>query len=748
METLIFFVIVLIFGFFSYPAILWFIFIGLYSLIFFDLSILFWIIFTISAIAVLNKEVRQHFIIKPFLNFQKENNFFLNYIYKNNLTLQVDTNSMETNIFKGIIDFDKINKNKNNNLSKKEQDFLDNEVEKLCSFQKSYETFKNNDLNTKTWQFLKNNKFLAILIPKEYEGLGFSLIAYFKIIEKLASCNLELATLISNLNCSKLILLLLKYGTNEQKDHYLRKIAKAQEIPYFNLNEQINKYDEQTINSIGTIFKNSENKIKIKVDFEINSIKKTDTQTLMELAFILKDPNNLLFKKKNLGVCIALIDLKKENFVIDIDNIIGAKQGIGKGLQMLNDTFNVNEFISFQSIIQGRSKLILKTITSQIQLKNKDKITDNNFEAVENEIVKIAAFTYLLKTSNNHLLKLLKNENGLFVTSLIMKSQSSKLLKKIMGNTIDISNNINATKTKDSLFIPSYLFAISLANNKPSDIFIKNFELHKQAMIQLNPQLFEMANAIYNNDIDSFDKIVQKSVALTLNLNIKSLIYFFTKGKFIKVDKGLKEHKKRVIWATTHFAALINLTLLSNTKLQNKEFFKRDFTSILSWLYLIVLLINEYDNTQNSKYRILIDYICQYGFYKIQKAKERLTQNSTYFKFLLPFIRFNPYALKPNAKLTKKIIDLLKDKNSLDKLCQNLYFPKDNKETLYKIEEALKCKNSCETLIQRVKYAVTHNTIEDTIFLDLIKAAHDKGVITNDEYTQLIDFHNKRNEVF
>lgn len=233
-----------------------------------------------------------------------------------------------------------------------------------------------------------------------------------------------------------------------------------------------------------------------------------------------------------------------------------------------------------------------------------------------------------------------------------------------------------------------------------------------------------------------------------ISLSIKSLIYFLTRGLVINTKGEFKQYKRKLVWASTSFASLTNITLaILGANIKKKENISARLADILSWLYLITSTIREYENNTKKQDRILVDYICKYGFYKIQEAREDIIQNIPFLKLLNLFIRSNPIGIKPEDKLNKKIIDLLNDENNVNNLCDNLFIPNDKNEILYKLQEALILQKDAIEIFERIKYAIKHQTIKKSSFLDMIEESHNKGVITNEEYEKLKILFEKRMEV-
>ncbi|AXX92053.1 acyl-CoA dehydrogenase [Malaciobacter molluscorum LMG 25693] len=771
METLIFILILLIFAFYAYPAILWFAFIGIYSLIFFDMSIAFWIIFAILAIVILNTEVRKHFFIKNILNFIKIKNLVPNISKTEQEALEAGTNFIEEDFFKGEVNFEKVKNQKNITLTQEEQEFLDNKVDELCKIESDWQIFQNRDISKKSWEFIKSNKFFGMIIPKEYGGLGFSATAHSKVIEKLVSRSQVLAITIMVPNSLGPAELILKHGTKKQKDYYLPRLATAQEIPCFALTEPNAGSDATSITSSGEIFKDDKGKLKIKLNFEKRYITLGNIATLIGLAFVLKDPNNLFSQNEDLGITFAIIDSKTKgvdnsnrhdplgipfvnsplfgkDVIIDFENIIGGEEGIGKGWQMLVESLSIGRGISLPSVSLGGSKLALKVVNSYTQLREQFGLSINKFEGIEEKIAKIAAFTYLLNASRNYTLDAIDSGIKPAVINSVMKYHSTEKFREIINDSMDILGGAGIIRGEKNLLAHAY-FALPISITvEGANILTRNLMQFGQGLIKSHPYLYKQVIAIKNNDINSLDKALTNHIKSAISLSIKSLIYFLTRGLVINTKGEFKQYKRKLVWASTSFASLTNITLaILGANIKKKENISARLADILSWLYLITSTIREYENNTKKQDRILVDYICKYGFYKIQEAREDIIQNIPFLKLLNLFIRSNPIGIKPEDKLNKKIIDLLNDENNVNNLCDNLFIPNDKNEILYKLQEALILQKDAIEIFERIKYAIKHQTIKKSSFLDMIEESHNKGVITNEEYEKLKILFEKRMEV-
>ncbi|HHD64142.1 MAG TPA: acyl-CoA dehydrogenase, partial [Desulfobulbaceae bacterium] len=199
---------------------------------------------------------------------------------------------MEGDLFSGHPDFEKIMANPYPRLREEEQSFLDNEVEELCAMTDDWEVFRQRDLPQQAWEYIKEKRFFGMIIPKEYGGLGFSAYGHSCVIEKLATCSQVLAITVMVPNSLGPAELLLHYGLESQKDYYLPRLADGREIPCFALTEPQAGSDATSIQSHGTVFRDSDGELKIRLQFEKRYITLGAIATVIGLAFVLRDPYN------------------------------------------------------------------------------------------------------------------------------------------------------------------------------------------------------------------------------------------------------------------------------------------------------------------------------------------------------------------------------------------------------------------------------------------------------------------------
>ena len=771
MEALVLLLIVLGFGFFSFPLYSYFIAVGLYSVIFFDVGALFWTIFALLAVVLLLPSFRIKLISSKLVNFINKNGLLPKISQTEQAALQAGTNWVEADFFKAEVNFKAINAQKVTTLTQEEQSFLDNEVNELCNMTSDWEIFQNRDLSPEVWQFIKEKKFFGMIIPKEYEGLGFSATAHSKVIEKLVSRSQVLAITIMVPNSLGPAELILKHGTLNQKEKYLKDLANGKLVPCFGLTEPNAGSDATSITSNGVIFKDANDELKIRLNFEKRYITLGNVATLIGLAFVLKDPEHLLGDKEDLGITFAVFDSKLEGIdnskrhdplgipfvnsplygkdvIIDMENIIGETSGIGKGWQMLVESLSIGRGISLPSVSLGGSKLALNVVASYSQLREQFGLSINHFEGVEEKIAKIAAFTYMLNASRNYTLDAIDDGVKPGVINSIMKYHATEKFRTVINDSMDVLGGSAIIRGENNLLAHAY-FALPISITvEGANILTRNLMQFGQGLIKSHPYIYKQIEALNSNNVEAFDKVFFSHVGLVYSAFCKSLAYYLTRGQ-ISCQKGnFQRYKQKLSWVSAEFTLLTNVALgILGPSLKKRENISARFGDILSNCYLITATLREFEINPNEKDELLVDYICNYCFNEIQIAREEIITNIGYLGYLLPIVKVNPFSIKAKDKLNEKIVKNLSNQDYLQGLTSTLFISKDKNDRLAKLQLAVKLNKECENSFKILKDAIKNGTIKKDNPQNMTKELLEKNLLTKEEIEKMLEAHTLKQEV-
>ncbi|NQY22941.1 MAG: acyl-CoA dehydrogenase [Campylobacteraceae bacterium] len=752
MESLIFIFILLLLAYFSYPLYLWCTVIVIYAYVS-DVSLSLIMVFIFFSLFFIIKDLRLSFISKNLVLLIKRKALLPKISSTEKAALEAGTNWVESNFFKAQVDFEAIKNQKITHLSKEEEDFLNNEVNTLCEMSSDWEIFQNRDLSPEIWTYIKENKFFGMIIPKEYGGLGFSATAHSHIIEKLVSRSQVLAITIMVPNSLGPAELILKHGTQKQKDKYLNNLALGREVPCFALTEPNAGSDATSITSSGILFKDENNTIKIKLNFTKRYITLANIATLIGLAFVLKDPDHLLGEKEDLGITFGLINantkgvdnskrhdplnipfvnspLDGKDVIIDLGDIIGGQEGIGQGWKMLVESLSIGRGISLPSVSLGGSKLALSVSTYYTSLREQFGLSLSHFEAIEEKIAKIASYTYMLNAARNYTLDAIDAGEKPGVVNSIMKYHATEKFREIINDSMDILGGSAIMRGPNNLLAHAY-FALPISITvEGANILTRNLMQFGQGLIKSHPFITKEIQAIEEENIEAFDKAFFSHISLVSHAFAKTVFCFLSRASFVRTKGEFKNYKRKLLWASAQFTLLTNIVLIIvGPALKKRENLSGRFGDILSYCYLITATLREFDNNPKEENKALVDYFCLYAFNEIQKAFEDIISNIGVLKIFLPILRLNPIALKAKDSLNNTIVTNLKKEEHLNALCKNIFISKDKKDRLHLMQEAFILNKKYDKHFKEIKKSVKEGKLKKDTMNNILEEAHQKEMI-------------------
>lgn len=731
-------------------------------------GIIFWTIFVIINIFLLVPNIRKNFITKPLMDMISKLGLLPKISDTEMTALLAGDVWVEGEYFKGKPDFKKIYANAYPSLSEEEQSFLDNEVNELCAMSNDKEIFDTRAMNDDIWEYLKSKKFFGMIIPKEYGGLGFSAIAHSEVIQKLSSRSQVLAITTMVPNSLGPAELLLHYGTEEQKDYYLPRLADGREIPCFALTEPFAGSDATSIEASGEIVE-VDGELKIELNFEKRYITLGAIASIIGLAFHLKDPNNLLGDKKYLGITCALVPsdldgiiqgdrhdplgvpfinspLVGKNVLIDIDRIIGAKEGIGKGWDMLMQSLSVGRGISLPSTSAGGVKLALSVASSYSVIRNQFGLSINKFEGIAEKLAKMAGINYTLDAARKFTIASIDQGKKPTVVTAIMKYHATEMFRDAINDAMDIQGGAGISLGDKNLLAHAYMGAPVAITVEGANIMTRTLIHFGQGVIRCHPYAAKEINALTNSDLGTFDTNFFKHIGFTFTNIVRMTILSLTRGyAHIPASKGiLKKYERKLAWSSATFAFLTDFVLgYYGGGFKQKESISARFADVLSWMFLLNATMVRYQKDGYQKEdEIYVKWMGDYALDQIQKSYEEIFKNLGYgfinkiFKYPIRFYaRLNSIGSYPCDDLTFKLSSAITSSSEHRKgLLEGVY---NESGHLKELEDTFVLLNESYHIQKKIKKAIRAKQLPKKRVSTLLEVARDGGIITSDEYSQL-----------
>ncbi len=719
------------------------------------------------------KFIRRNLITRFLLKLIKKKNFLPQISKTEEIALKAGNVWIEREFFSGKPNFKKIFKHPYHRLSKKEHLFLNKEVEQACEMADDWQIFRKRDMNKELWDYLKKNKFFAMIIPKKFGGLGFSALAHSEIVQKLATRSQTLAITVMVPNSLGPAELIIKYGTEKQKKYYLPRLADGRELPCFALTEPLAGSDATSINARGEVFLDKKDKkIKIKLNFEKRYITLGAVATVIGLAFKLNDPQNLINKqKKDLGISCALLNSKVagltirrhdplgipfvnaslvgKNIIINVEDIIGGPKQAGNGWKMLMECLAVGRGISLPATSTGGAKLVTKVTANYCKIRKQFGVEIGKFEAIQEKLAKISAFSYILESSRIWTASAIDNGYKPSVANAIMKYHSTEMFREIINDGMDVLGGMAICRGPNNLLAHPYMATPVGITVEGANIMTRSLMIFGQGLIRCHPYVYNELNALLDNDLKKFDDNLFKHIGYLLKNKIRFLWLYLTRSVFVwTASKGkAKKYERKLAYISTKFALFADLSLLLyGGNIKKKEFLSGKFADILSYQYLATATIKRYLNEGCKKEQE--SYFCWSMDYLLSKTDQSfavLYQNFSkglfwkiWIKYMVGFMhRINPITAEPSDELSAKLAtDLISSKKPQEILTKNVFISKDKEDYLHKLSKCYELTLALEKTERKIKTAIKEKKLNKKSS-NLLKEAVQEKIIPIAEKTKL-----------
>lgn len=659
-------------------------------------------------------------------------------------------------------------------LTDEEQAFLDGPVEKLCSMVDDWKvTHSDYDLPADAWQFLKDNGFFSMIIPRQYGGLEFSAFAHSEVVMKISTRSVSAAVTVMVPNSLGPGKLLMEYGTDEQKNHYLPRLAKGQEIPCFALTSPHAGSDAGAIPDYGIVcrqdFGDEKDVLGMKVSWDKRYITLGPVATLLGLAFKLYDPDHLLGDKEDLGITLALIptdtpgvNIGRRHLPLNImfmngpnsgkdvfmplDWIIGGQERIGQGWRMLVECLTDGRAISLPALSVGAGKLASRGIGAYSRIRRQFKLPIGKFEGIEEALARIGGYTYMMNAARIMTLGALDRGEKPSVISAIVKYHLTEGMRKIVNDSMDIQGGAGICLGPRNIMGRVYQAVPISITVEGANILTRTMIIFGQGAIRSHPYIFKELEAMGNENpeesLDDFDRAFFGHIRFFITNMYRSFFHAITSSVFVAVlgKRPVRRYHQHLTRMSAAFALMTDISLMTlGGGLKRKEKLSGRLGDVLSYLYLASASLKHFEDQGRPKDDLaFINWVSQHCLYKTQNALHGLLQNlpNRPVAWLARLIIFpiGRHFSPPNDKLGHQLASMLiTPSEARDRLTRGIYIPDNDNETLGKLEKGFDkviiADHAEKKLYRGLKgYKPNYNGLED-----LIKQGLEKNIITEDD---------------
>jgi acyl-CoA dehydrogenase len=688
---------------------------------------------------------------------------------------------IEGEFFSGNPDFDLILSQPYPQVSPEIQAFLDGPVEKVCQMATDWEIYQRQDLPPAVWDYLRQERFFGMMIPQEYGGLGFSNLAYSSVMVKLASRSFTHVATVGVTNSLGPAKLLLRYGTPEQKQHYLPKLARGEEIPCFALTEPNAGSDAASLTSHGEVFRGEDGNLYLRLNWKKRYITLGAIATLLGLAFRLHDPENLLGKGNDVGITCILVPTSTPGVVINqrhdpmgvpfynspteghdvilpIERIIGGIKQAGQGWKMLMQSLAAGRGISFPATCTGVAKLVARVTGAHSVVRQQFGLSIGRFEGIEEPLARIGGLTYLVEAARLYTCGAVDQGEQPAVVSAIAKYNTTELSRRIINDGMDILGGSGICRGPRNLLANIYTATPISITVEGANILTRTLMIFGQGVIRCHPYVYQEIQALSQGDIVGFDRAFWAHMSALVGNTLRTIGLSLTQGGFVRspVPGVTSRYYQKLAWASATFALLTDLALISfGGSLKRKEKLTGRFADVLSWLYLGTSTLRRFEaEGRKTEDLPFVHWAMQYAFAQIQTAFEGILRNmevpllGVLLRYpVLAWWRLNPIGTLPSDQLGSQVAQSLqKPGQQRDRLTAGIYIPTDKQQALGRIESAFELVHRAEPVIQKIKTASRNGQLPPGKPNQLLELAYRHGIISEAETSLLREAESARDD--
>jgi acyl-CoA dehydrogenase len=686
----------------------------------------------------------------------------------------------DADLFSGCPDWDRLLHTPAPRLSSEEQDFLDGPVEEACAMADDWEiTHERYDLSPELWQFLKDKGFFGMIIPKKYGGLGFSALGHSAVVMKLSSRSNALAVTVMVPNSLGPAELLLHYGTDEQKNHYLPRLAKGLEIPCFALTSPEAGSDAASIPDFGVVCKgiwHGKETLGMRLTWDKRYITLGPVASLLGLAFRLYDPEHLLGAqfggREDLGITCALIPTSTpgvnigrrhlplnavfqngpnsgKDVFVPLDWIIGGREYAGKGWKMLMNCLAAGRSISLPTSSVGGAKALTRVTGAYARVRSQFRTPIGKLEGVEEALGRIAANTYLMEATRVMTAGAVDLGEKPSVISAIAKYHMTERARDCVNDSMDIHGGKGICLGPNNWVGRGYQVLPVGITVEGANILTRTLIIFGQGAIRCHPYVLREMRAAKELQGEEasreFDDALTSHIGHTLSNGVRTLVHGLTRSMFVRAPLGTapetRHYYRHVTRLSAAFAFLADVSMLAmGGALKRKEKISGRLGDVLSMMYLVSATLKHYEDQGRLKADLpLVRWAVRDALYSAQQAIDQVLSNFP-VKALATLLRWTifPLGMSFRPPLDSRNHECariaLEPGAARDRLTAGIYVPKGEADATGVLETAFLATVACEPIEKKFREAVKSGALAVRSGVDTALLARDKGVITPEEY--------------
>ncbi len=687
--------------------------------------------------------------------------------------LEAGTVGFEGELFSGKPDWHELLKQPKPELSVEEQAFIDGPVEELCGMIDDWQiTHELADLPPNVWEFIKKNRFFGMIIPKQYGGLQFSALAHSAILQKLATMSATVASTVAVPNSLGPAELLLHYGSDEQKNYYLPRLAVGDEIPCFALTGPYAGSDATSIPDFGIVCKQTVDgvdTIGIKLTFDKRYITLAPVATVVGLAFRMYDPEHLLGDKEDLGITLALLPrstpglqigrrhfplnvpfqngpIHGKDMFVPLSTLIGGPHMAGHGWRMLVECLSVGRAISLPSNATGALRGAVASVGSYARMRKQFGLAIARFEGVEEALARIGGLTYATAALSRATAAAVDRGEKPAVPSAIAKYHATEWGRQVAGDAMDVLGGKGVQLGPNNYAGRAWQGVPIAITVEGANIMTRSLMIFGQGAIRCHPYVLKEMQALSITDrgeqLKTFDRLLFGHIGFGISNAVRSFAMGLT-GSRLGESAG-DAYTRRYYRKLDRYSAALALCAdvfmgVLGGKLKFKEKLSARLGDVLSYLYIASSMLKRYEDTGRPEAdRPLLAWAFHQCVWNMQMALDGAIRNFPVrpVSWLLRALVF-PFGRRevpPSDRLGRRVAALITaPSEARDRLLEWVYLTPTANNTVGRMNALLPDVIAAEPVDRKFGKAQKSGQFKTHDYMDQLAEAEQAGVLNASE---------------
>ncbi len=693
--------------------------------------------------------------------------------------LAAGTVGWDAQLFSGTPDWARLKSIPSVHLLPEERAFLDGPTQELCAMIDDWDMrHTRRDVSPEVWDFIRDNGFWGMLISKEHGGLGFSAQAQSLILGKIASRSPDAAIITMVPNSLGPGELVEKYGTSEQKDYYLPRLAKGQEVPCFALTSPHAGSDAAAMRDVGIVCEQEfegRKTLGISVTWNKRYITLAPKATVLGLAFNLLDPDGLLETgDEDIGITLALIPTSHEGVVIGnrhlpggalfpngptsgedvfipIDWIVGGKEGAGHGWGMLMECLAVGRAISLPATSTSAIKMVFRTTSAYARLRRQFSIPISKMEGIEEPLTRLIENAYAVEAARGMTAAMVGAGQKPSVISALLKYSSTERMRQSITDAMDIHGGRAICDGPSNYLQSAYQSMPVGITVEGANILTRTLITFAQGALRCHPYLLKETEALQDDNHErgfrDFKQAFYSHISWSMANAVASILHNLTGSRFARGPGHAPEVEqwyRQLSRASRSFAFMADLTVgLLAGGLKTRQKITGRMADALSELYFLSAVLKRFeDEGEPESDRLIVELCARNALYRFDMALRGVIDNFPvrWAAFVMKLVA-QPLGVRSRPasdRLGKKVVALAIQPGEVrDRLTENIYINENPDDPTGILEYTLKLAVSLERAEKAIEKAVRSGKIQRHYKSDWFEQAVEKKVITPHEADDL-----------